>query len=589
MNKDVTEPQEYLAILKRRKWQFAVPALVLFVLSVGVAMMWPPVFRASALILIEEPDVPRDLVQSTVSSYAAERIQIITQRVMTTKNLARIIQQYDLFTEKRERVSMNSVVANMRQDVGLELINANVIDPRSGRPTSATIAFRLTFEHRSAATSQRVLNDLVSLYMSENLRARKKKASETTKFLAAEAAKYNDLVNQFEAERAEFKKHYAGILPVDLPVNLQSLERIERDLLETRRELQALTERRIYLDSQLAQVNPHALPLNSAGAVVMRPEERLAMQEAKLLGLRSIYGAAHPDVRKLTREVNSLKKKVGKTDGVAELEQTRDLIVTELAAARERYSDAHPDVLKLMRQLESLRAALSKARLTAAEPERPEIPSNPAYLQLAAQLETVNSDARARRQQQKRLRENRAALEQKIAKAPQVEREYLLLQRNYENALVTYREMKSKLTSAEIGESLETERKSERFTLNEPPTLPDKPVKPNRLAILFIGFVFSLAAGAGSAALFESLDQSIYGLNQLIAVTGAAPLVVVPHIQNRQEIRGNWARNLVAPLAAVTVVAGGVFVVNEFFLPLDVFWAIAERRVELLLIDIGII
>jgi len=66
-------------------------------------------------------------------------------------------------------------------------------------------------------------------------------------------------------------------------------------------------------------------------------------------------------------------------------------------------------------------------------------------------------------------------------------------------------------------------------------------------------------------------------------------LVVVPHIQNRQEIRGNWARNLVAPLAAVTVVAVGVFVVNEFFLPLDVFWAIAERRVELLLIDIGII
>ena len=588
MDQDVTEPQEYLAILKRRKWQFGVPALVLFVLSVGIAMMWPPVFRASALILIEAPDVPRDLIQSTVSSYAAERVQIVTQRVMTTKNLTSIIRKYDLFAEKRERVPINAVVLDMREDVGLELINADVIDPRSGRPTSATIAFRLAFEHRSAVTSQRVLNDLVSLYMSENLRTRRKKARETTSFLAAETTRYNNLVSQLEAERADFKKRFSGILPVDLPVNLRMLERIDRDLLEMQRELQALRERRIYLDSQLAQVNPYVSARND-GATIMSPTERLAMQEAKLLSLRGIYGPAHPDVRKLTREVNALKKETGKSDSVAELEQTQDMILTELAAARERYSDEHPDVLKLMRQLESLRTALSKARLTAAEPEQPEIPSNPAYLQLAAQLETVNSEARARRQQQKRLRENRVVLEQKIAKAPQVEREYLLLQRNYQNALATYREMKSKLTAAEIGESLETERKSERFSLIEPPTQPDEPVKPNRLAILFIGFVFSLAAGAGSAALFESLDQSIYGLNQLISVTGAAPLVVVPHIRNRQETRRTWVGNLLTPLVIVAVIAAGIYVVDEFFVPLDVLWAIAERRMELLLIDIGVI
>ena len=68
------DPQQYLAILKRRKWQFIIPALILFVVSVAFAMMWPPTYQASALILIEEPDVPRDLVQSTVSSYAADGV-----------------------------------------------------------------------------------------------------------------------------------------------------------------------------------------------------------------------------------------------------------------------------------------------------------------------------------------------------------------------------------------------------------------------------------------------------------------------------------------------------------------------------------
>ncbi len=95
--------QDYLAILKRRKWHIAIPAIGLFALSAAVAFLWPPVYRSSATILMEEPDVPRDLVSSTVTSFASQRVQVITQRIMARRNLVEIIEKYDLYPEDREK------------------------------------------------------------------------------------------------------------------------------------------------------------------------------------------------------------------------------------------------------------------------------------------------------------------------------------------------------------------------------------------------------------------------------------------------------------------------------------------------------
>ena len=46
-----------------------------------------------------EQEIPEELVSSTVTGYAAERIQILSQRILTTKNLLNIINRNDLFSE----------------------------------------------------------------------------------------------------------------------------------------------------------------------------------------------------------------------------------------------------------------------------------------------------------------------------------------------------------------------------------------------------------------------------------------------------------------------------------------------------------
>lgn len=569
--------QDYYMILKRRRWPLVLPAVAVFIIASLVALLWPPTYQSNSTILIEEPGVPRDMVSSTITSYADQRLQVITQRVMTTQNLIGIIDKFGLYAKEREKSPINPLVQAMRKDIDLRLVSADVVDPRSGRPTQATIAFTLSFQDRVPETAQRVLNELVSLYLSENLRTRREQAAETTEFLTNEADKLEASVNQLEVKLAEFKRENSGRLPEQSALNLQLMDRTERDLLDVRRQIQSLDERKIYLEAELAQVSPYGSFLVD-GERILSPTERLRALQSEFVSLQGIYGPKHPDVVKLAREIKALKLETGARADPAELERQVAMIQSELAVARERYAESHPDVVRLQRQLAATQAALAAAG-RAPPPAAAARPDNPAYIQLRAQLEAVESDRRSLASQKSALESKLKEFEQRILAAPQIERAYLLLQRDYESALARYREVRGKESTAQLGQALETERKAERFSLIEPPDLPLTPIKPNRLAILALGIVFSIAAGVGAVALFESLDQSVYGPKQLALITGAPPLIVVPNIRNSGDTWQTFSRASLTVLGLTLAIVGGLYLIQEYLLPLDVLWSMAQRRI----------
>mgnify|MGYP002682380413 CR=1 FL=1 len=116
-------------------------------------------------------------MRSAVTSYADQRVQMISQRVMTSANLLGIVDKYKLYPGDRERVAREALVDRMREDIGLRMISADVVDPRQGRATKATIAFAVGYDSRSPDLAARVANDLVSLYLRENLESRKQLAA----------------------------------------------------------------------------------------------------------------------------------------------------------------------------------------------------------------------------------------------------------------------------------------------------------------------------------------------------------------------------------------------------------------------------
>src|SRR5208283_420677 len=116
-----------------------------------------------------------------------QRVQVISQRVMTTQNLIALIDRYKLYSDIRQREPREVLLEKMRGDIGMHMISADVIDPRSGRPTQATIAFSVSYQSRSPDLALKVANDLTSLYLNENLSSRTQLGQQTTSFFTEEA------------------------------------------------------------------------------------------------------------------------------------------------------------------------------------------------------------------------------------------------------------------------------------------------------------------------------------------------------------------------------------------------------------------
>ena len=579
MEQDVKTLHDYLAVVRRRRAQMLWAALVILAASLGVAFGLPSVYRSMGTILIEQQEIPPELVRSTVTSYADERIQVIGQRVMTSANLLAIVDKYGLYADDRKSDPTEVVLEAMRKDIKVEMVSAEVVDPRTGRPTQASIAFTVAYDNRSPQLAQRVANELVSLYLNENLKSRTQLAGDAARFLAEEGKRLSEQIAELEKKLAEFKEKHAGELPELTQLNLQLMDRTDREILEVERQISTLDERKILVQAQLAQVNPMEKMTAETGERILGPADRLKVLQSQYASLSGLYGPDHPDILRTRNEMRALEQQVGGgADNTADLQRRIDGARADLAAARERYSAEHPDVKKAERSLARLEKELAQAGSRRASAKSTATPDNPAYIQLQGQLSAADTELKTQRAKRAELKLKLKEYETKLTLGPQVEREYKALTRDYETAVAKYQEMTAKGMQAQLAESLETERKGERFTLIEPPLLPEEPVKPNRLAIAFLGLVFSFAGGIGGAAVAESLDASVRGRQALAEIVGAPPLAAIPRIETLEDRRQRNRRRglLLALVLAVLVLA--IVVVHVFILPLDVAWFVALRR-----------
>ena len=107
---------------------------------------------------------------------------------------------------------------------------------------------------------------------------------------------------------------------------------------------------------------------------------------------------------------------------------------------------------------------------------------------------------------------------------------------------------------------MEEGRLGEKFTMIEPPYLPEEPYKPNRPAILIIGLILGLGCGIGSAAIKEFNDNTIRGPESIQKLTDYDILTVIPRIQTPAEIRKKHLKTvlLIILLIAVPIVLLGI-------------------------------
>jgi uncharacterized protein involved in exopolysaccharide biosynthesis len=363
-------------------------------------------------------------------------------------------------------------------------------------------------------------------------------------------------------------------------VNLQFLQRTEDQLGRNALETRLLEERIGYLEAELART-PQYGERDGTQSRNVSTQQRLAELELEYLSLSLRTRANHPDRIYLEREIAALREQTGGLDA----DSIRDMLQsaqTTLEERRRELTDKHPDVVDAQRAVESLEEQLRAARASRDRQKGSLLPESSAYLQVQSQLASARSEHTYLQEQKTSLAQELAEYEQRVKSAPKIEREFSALTRDYDNAVNKYREIKAKEMEAELAESLETERKGERFVLIEPPLVPNKPVKPNRVAILFLGFVLAVGGGVGMMVLRELMNPGMYGSKAIVAVAGAPPMAVIPRIRTAEEVTARRLKKILAIIAAVLLFAGALGVFHLYVRPLDIAMYQVMLRLELI-------
>ncbi|MFQ5558975.1 MAG: GumC family protein [Nitrospinota bacterium] len=506
--------ERYIVILSRRKWCLILPLIVCGVISGFVAKFMQPYYSSSTLILVEPQQVPDSYVKATDSTPIEARLNTLQQQIMSRTKLEQVIKEFDPYRAKRpeeynswdrfvirsktvyheilkkigkkdlirekKKPRMESLVARMRKDISVKVVGG-------GRRGGAAFSINYTGIH--PYTTMQITNAVASLYIEENLRIREQYAEGTADFLDSELEKTKKLLEEKELAVQEFKSKFMGSLPEQLDTNLRTLDRLQLEL----------------------QTGGGAL--QGAEANLLRVKESLqrAIEEAK----RGVdEPVAEPD----------------------KLEEERRRLTVRLSQLRGVYKESYPDVVFVRSRLQEVEAQLlkkreegKKAKQELKEDEaKSEDPENAAIFELKGRIRSEKARIRELRKRERKIKEQIREFEKRVEETSANEQWLVEIMRDYEISRKNYESILEKKLSARLAESMEKRQKGERFRVVDPANLPESPIRPNKMKVVFIGVVFGGFLGAFVIYLLDFLNPGFRRPEDLAQVLKEPILAAVP-------------------------------------------------------------
>ena len=453
----------YIDLLRR---QYFVPAgvfgLVLAAFA-AFAILLPPVFRSEAKILAESQQIPADLVRSTVTSLADDRLQVIKQRVTNPQELLDIADRIQLLAEERGKLSRTGFVELLRQRISIEPFNPGAAVGRRAREGALTKVFTVGFEDRDPQVAAKAAKELVTLILNEDVRARTSRATESAQFLRREVERQQKELVTIEVQIANFELGNKDALPDKQPFLMSALERAEKDLALLDREVQGMEEEKGLLEFDYS-VKKEGGGKTTEGSDLANTAVSLEALKAKLYASSAVMSADHPEIKALKQQIAALEKQLKSPDAAAAPEK----LVPE-------------DMAKL-----DLGTRVAAEKIVTVERRR--------QLLLA---------------QRANLARNIEGLKGLIARIPEVQKGLSRLERQRDVLQKSLDELSFKLMQARLGENLEQDQQAERFEVIEQPVTPTTPVRPNRKKIIVLGLALAMAAAAISVLGLGPLGLSI--------------------------------------------------------------------------------
>lgn len=496
----------YLALFWRRFALFLLVFLTITAAGITIAYILPSIYKSQATILVTPPN--NTTVQGTVTTPPAQELESIRKKIMTRENLRDIADRLRVF-EDRPELSTSAQIREMAASTDFQLTPIGEV-VRSPRFPPNAVTFAIAYRSKDPNVASRVTNELASLMLDEGLRARTEIAANATRFHDQEAKRFEGQLTDLERQIVLFKTENSDALPTSLPVRMQRAAGIEGQLRDLGIQIQDLTDQRDQIRAAIE--NPALLP--NTGQPLSPEEQQLKTLKAQLAVKRGTFSDQHPEIRRLNAEIGVLEE-----------------IIKEQIANIDTNTGAPS-------QLQLNLAALEK------------------------QLENLG-------RQEADLEAELAELNVSIARTPDVEMQFNVLNRRLASLQSQYDKATNLRNAAEIGESVEAQGQGFKYELLQRANVPDTPESPNRLLIAAAAIAAGLGAGFGLLVLLELLNQSIRRPAELVSGLGIQPFATIPYIATRSEIIRSRLR-IAASLAVVAIgLPALLYFVHYTYVPLD--------------------
>jgi succinoglycan biosynthesis transport protein ExoP len=486
---------EYWAMARRRRWYILLPLFACWAIACAGSWLVPSTFQSDALILVEQQKVPEQYVVPNVTVSLQDRLQSMTQQILSRTRLESVIDRFHLY-ETRQGIALVATgdpVEQMRKDIKIDLVEA------PDRPGQLT-AFKIRYSAGTPQLAQQVNSELTSLFIEENLKSQQELSESTTAFLQSQLEDARTKLEEQEAKVRAFKASHFGNLPTQMESNVQILSGLQAQLQSAQHALDGANQQKLYLESLQQQYQSVQASLGNGNSTPTSPDTldkdvtdlRRQLQEARLR-----YTEDFPDVVQLK-------------DKIAKMESLKRQIDAEIAA--------------------SAKPAKTTSEVDPAAAASVEHGSTSAMMQIQSQLKANSLEIQNYQQREKQIESDISAYQARLNLTPETEQELADISRGYEESKTNYNSLLQKQNDSQLATNLEQRQQGEQFRILDPPSLPIRPSAPNHLLFSLAGLIAGLAAGIGLTAFLEMTDVRVRQEKDLADVVPIKVLVGIPHL-----------------------------------------------------------
>jgi polysaccharide chain length determinant protein (PEP-CTERM system associated) len=472
-----TKPQFLPLSIARMLWkQRAVILLfwlVVTALTAAYVFRLPNVYEGEAVLLVDSQKIPEKFVASTVEVTLEDSLNAISEQVLSTRLLEKIVDKYHLYQGLASTKTKPEMVDKLRHDLTIGVERGLSL----GRPG----AFRISYDAPNPVTAAGVVNDVCNLFVTQNSKTREKRAEGTSEFIESQLQQAKKALDQQESQLSQYKLKWSGELPQQEAALMGALSRLQAELQGNQDAVARAQQNKLVLDNTLkfsesslatieqALKSPSAR--NSTGLGIVIPQSASDRLRAKLQELSQRYTDDHPEVRQVRIELAQALADEAKNGPTAAPDKT-----TAGTPAND------PSLAQLRAEADRQRERVSSTK---------------------TQLQVVDQEIKARNLEREQIRQAIVDYQNRVEKLPIREQQLAALTRDYETEKVNYNSLLEKKHSAEMASEMEHSQQSERFTIAEPARVPVAPIKPKRPLLFGMGSIAGLALGLVLALAIE--------------------------------------------------------------------------------------